>query len=150
MCQNLNHYTSTTPTPTHMHTHYLSLSFSFEKYSNIKFRENPSSGSWVVTCGQMDGRMYRQTDMMKLIVTFHNFVNVTKKSKGQLKQRSDKELSKLLKNEVFIWLVQTQQFTWYKRQTINEFKMHTQLSNTKGKCSYNENSKVYNERKTLP
>jgi len=36
----------------------------FEKFSNIKFYENPSSGS-----GQMDG----QTDMTKLIVTFHNF-----------------------------------------------------------------------------
>jgi len=37
----------------------------FEKYSNIKFQENLSSGSWVVPCGQMD----RQTDIMKLIVT---------------------------------------------------------------------------------
>jgi hypothetical protein len=27
----------------------------FEKYSNIKFRENPSSGSRVVPCGQTDG-----------------------------------------------------------------------------------------------
>jgi len=27
-----------------------------EKYSNIKFRENPSSGSRVVSCGQKDGR----------------------------------------------------------------------------------------------
>jgi hypothetical protein len=25
-----------------------------EKYSNIKFQENPSSGSRVVSCGQMD------------------------------------------------------------------------------------------------
>jgi hypothetical protein len=28
----------------------------FEKYSNIKFHENPSSGSRVVPCGQADGR----------------------------------------------------------------------------------------------
>jgi hypothetical protein len=28
----------------------------FEKYSNIKFHENPSSGSLVVPCGQTDGR----------------------------------------------------------------------------------------------
>jgi len=28
----------------------------FEKYSNIKFHENPSSGSRVVTCGQADRR----------------------------------------------------------------------------------------------
>jgi len=26
----------------------------FEKYSNTKFRENPSSGSWVVPCGETD------------------------------------------------------------------------------------------------
>jgi hypothetical protein len=28
----------------------------FEKHWNIKFHENPSSGSWVVPCGQTDGR----------------------------------------------------------------------------------------------
>jgi hypothetical protein len=27
----------------------------FEKYSNIKFHENPSSRSWVVACGRTDG-----------------------------------------------------------------------------------------------
>jgi len=42
----------------------------FESYSNIKFHENPSSGSRVVPCAQMDGR----TDMTKLIVAFCNFV----------------------------------------------------------------------------
>jgi len=44
----------------------------FEKYSNIKFHENPSSGSRVVPCGQTDGRTDRWTgekiDMTKLIV----------------------------------------------------------------------------------
>jgi hypothetical protein len=39
----------------------------FEKSSNIKFHDNPSSGS-LVLCGWMD----RRTDMMKLIVTFQN------------------------------------------------------------------------------
>jgi hypothetical protein len=47
-------------------THYsgqilMKLEFSeqiFEKYSNIKFHENPFSGSQVITCRQMD----RQTD----------------------------------------------------------------------------------------
>jgi hypothetical protein len=39
-----------------------------KKYSNIKFHENPSSGSRVVTCGQ--------TDVMNLIVAFLNFANV--------------------------------------------------------------------------
>jgi hypothetical protein len=43
----------------------------FEKYSNTKFPENPSIGSQVVPCGQMDKR----TDVMKLIVTFHSLAN---------------------------------------------------------------------------
>jgi len=43
----------------------------FEKYSNIKFGENPSSGSWVDQCGRTD----KQTDMTKLIVVFGNFMN---------------------------------------------------------------------------
>jgi hypothetical protein len=42
----------------------------FEKYSNIKFHENPSSGSRVVPC--------RRTDMTKLIVTFRNFAKAPK------------------------------------------------------------------------
>jgi hypothetical protein len=46
----------------------------FEKYSNIKFYENPSSGSRVVLCRQMDG----WTDM-KLLVAFQYFENVPKK-----------------------------------------------------------------------
>ena len=46
----------------------------FEKYSNIKFHENPSSKSRVVPCGQTDG----QTDMTKLIVALRNFANVPK------------------------------------------------------------------------
>jgi len=33
----------------------------FEKYSNIRFQENPSSGSRVVPCGLTDGRTVRQT-----------------------------------------------------------------------------------------
>jgi hypothetical protein len=51
----------------------MNLEFSrqiFKKYFTIKFHENPYSGSQVVPCGQ--------TDMMKLIVTFHHFVNVPK------------------------------------------------------------------------
>jgi len=38
-----------------------------EKYSNIKFHENPSSGSRSVPCGQ--------TDMTKRTVAFRNFAN---------------------------------------------------------------------------
>ena len=41
-----------------------------EKCSNIKCHENLSSGSQVVPC--------RQTDVMKVIVTFRNFANVPK------------------------------------------------------------------------
>jgi len=51
----------------------------FEKYSNIKFHENPSSGSRVVPCGQRDGR--RRTDMTKLIVASCNFANAHNKNK---------------------------------------------------------------------
>ena len=42
----------------------------FEEYLNMKFHENPSSGSRVVPCGQMDITM--------LIVAFRNFANAPK------------------------------------------------------------------------
>jgi hypothetical protein len=48
--------------------------FSTGNPSDIKFHENPSSGSQVVPCGQTD----RQTDM-KLIVALQKFVNAPKK-----------------------------------------------------------------------
>ena len=41
---------------------------SLYKYSNIKFHENPSSGSRTVLGGRTD---------MKLIVAFHNFANAS-------------------------------------------------------------------------
>ena len=43
------------------------FSTDYREYSNIKFRENLSSGSRVVSCGR--------TDMTKLIVAFRNFAN---------------------------------------------------------------------------
>jgi len=43
----------------------------FKKYSDIKFRENPSSGSGSVTCGR--------TDMTNLIVSFRIYANAPKK-----------------------------------------------------------------------
>jgi len=42
----------------------------FEKSSNIKFHENPSSGSRAAP--------YGRTDMTNLIVAFRNFANVPK------------------------------------------------------------------------
>jgi hypothetical protein len=56
---------------------FMKLGFSrqiFEKYSNTKFHENPSSRSRVVPCGQTNG----QTGMTKLIVTFHDFAKAPK------------------------------------------------------------------------
>ena len=48
----------------------------FENISNIKFHENPFSGSRVVPCGQTDTQMDRQRDTHdQLIVAFRNFVN---------------------------------------------------------------------------
>ena len=49
----------------------------FEKYSNIKFNENPSSGGRSVPCGA-DGRTDRH--MTKLIVAFRNFANATQRN----------------------------------------------------------------------
>jgi hypothetical protein len=49
----------------------------FEKHSNTKFHENPSSGSQLVPYGHMDGRTDRQTDMNG-IVAFRNFANTPK------------------------------------------------------------------------
>jgi hypothetical protein len=61
----------------------------FEKYTNIKFQENPSSGSRVVPSGRTDGQMERRTatqregwiDMTKLIIVFLNFAEVLKNNK---------------------------------------------------------------------
>jgi hypothetical protein len=43
----------------------------FEKHSNIKFHENPSSGSREVPCGHTDGQTY----MTKLTVALRNFAH---------------------------------------------------------------------------
>ena len=48
----------------------------FEKSSNIKFHENPLSGSRAVPCGR--------TDMTKLMVAFRNFANAPEKKKKTL------------------------------------------------------------------
>jgi hypothetical protein len=52
----------------------------FEKHSDIKFHENPSSGSQDLPCRQTDGRA---ADMMKLTVAFRKFAKAPKnESKG--------------------------------------------------------------------
>ena len=51
----------------------------FEKYSNIKFHENPSSGSRVVPCGRKDGRKDIRTNMKKPIFVLRNLAHAPKK-----------------------------------------------------------------------
>ena len=46
----------------------------FKNFSNIKFHENPSSGSRVVPNVRKEG----QIDTMKLVVAFRNFANAPK------------------------------------------------------------------------
>jgi hypothetical protein len=48
----------------------------FGKSSNIRFYQNPSSGSQLVSCGYMEGR---RTDMMQLIIVFREFVKAPNK-----------------------------------------------------------------------
>jgi len=56
----------------------------FEKCPNIKFNDNPPSGSRVATCGRTDV----QTDITKLTVAFRNFANAPKnRKKGDEKRR---------------------------------------------------------------
>jgi hypothetical protein len=47
----------------------------FEKHSDIKSNENPSSGSRVVPCGQTDGHY-------ESIVAFRNFTTASKRGGG--------------------------------------------------------------------
>ena len=37
----------------------------FKKYPNIKFHDNPFSGSRVIPCGQTEGQIYGQTERRK-------------------------------------------------------------------------------------
>ena len=59
----------------------------FEKYSNIKFHENPSSGSLDVQFVRTRGHRRAEggrTDMTKVIVAFRNFVNAHKNQPKEL------------------------------------------------------------------
>jgi len=48
----------------------------FEKYSNVKFYDNVSSGSWIIPHRWMDGWTDSWTNKTKLIMAVHNFVNM--------------------------------------------------------------------------
>jgi hypothetical protein len=50
----------------------------FDRYSNIKFHEKPTTGSQIVLCGWTVLRV-EETDMKKITVTFRNLANVLKK-----------------------------------------------------------------------
>jgi ribosomal protein L44E len=60
----------------------------FENHLNIKFDENRSSGSRVVSCGQRD--------MTRLIVAFRSFANVSQN--GQKKKKNMPEFNFSCKN----------------------------------------------------
>ena len=51
----------------------------FEKYSDIKFHKNPSSGSRIGPCGPTNIRADGDTDMTKLPVAFLNFAKAVNK-----------------------------------------------------------------------
>jgi hypothetical protein len=54
----------------------------FEKYSNIKFHENPSNGSRVFfPCGQTDGQ--RETDLKELTFVLRSFAKEPATLKAQ-------------------------------------------------------------------
>jgi len=54
-----------------------------KKYLNIKFHENPFSGSRD-PCARTDGQTDRQTDLSKLIVAFRKFVKAPTSSQNPL------------------------------------------------------------------
>jgi hypothetical protein len=70
--------------------------FRKKKYSNIKFHENPSSGSRAVPCRRTDGWTHRT----KLIVAFHK-KNFRTRPKNRIIKKKKKVASNLLcKDEV--------------------------------------------------
>ena len=71
-----NVYCSSCKVPVILNQILMELKFSrqlFEKYTDIKFHENPSSGSRVL-CGRIV-----QTDMKKLTVAFRTFTKTSKR-----------------------------------------------------------------------
>jgi len=76
----------------------------FEKYSNMKFHENPFSVSRLF---HSDGRTNGQTDMTNLIVSFRNFTNISKMTyrEQQYTDRSPTYLLKIIPVKWYTFLV---------------------------------------------
>ena len=64
----------------------------FDKSSNIKCRQNPSSGSRIIPCGRTDGR----ADMTKVIVAFRNFANAPRSSQSKIAPTGRSAINKKL------------------------------------------------------
>jgi len=45
----------------------------FEKFSNVKFDENPYGRNRIIPCGEADGWTEKETHMKRLIVAFNSF-----------------------------------------------------------------------------
>jgi len=60
-----------------------------EKYSNIKFHENLSSGSQIVPWGHKDTRTQGQTDMTKVIIAVRNFAKEPKNRSTEITSGDD-------------------------------------------------------------
>jgi hypothetical protein len=85
-----------------------------EKYSKVKYHENPSSGRRVVACGwtvtyrQTDGWADRQTDMENLIVIFRNLATARKKGHVSVRGHKGRYIQKASSNTDGIQLVRGQ------------------------------------------
>jgi hypothetical protein len=95
----------------------------FEKYSNIKFHENPSSGSRVVPSGRTD---------MKLTVAFRNFANAPKTVQVFTRRIQDKHTHQVLHlvgscvNIRYIIHENTTRL-WCKGESANDMQKHDRL-----------------------
>jgi hypothetical protein len=75
----------------------LDFSQQFFSLENIKFHQNPSSGSQIVPCGQRDGRMDRYDEAYS---RFHNFANAPKRSgRGTI----NRVVYKVIFLQAFLW-----------------------------------------------
>ena len=70
----------------------------FEKHSNIKFNEIPSSGSRVVPREGTDGKTNRPTDTTQLMVAFRSFTNEPKNELTQTCKIEDRRKSSPVAN----------------------------------------------------